>query len=199
MDNLKKHIKEHRTELDHIEVPKIDKIWSGIQGELQQESVDKASNAIGGEAGQLKVVAKKSNRRFTLWAMATAASLALLIGVGLGRLMTPASETVATFNLADYAPEAAEQATNYQQLVAAKKTEINFQSIDTLAFTEILQELKTLDGEYEHWTKEVPQYVREQELLEFLQRHYEQKIRILEILSKEIEKKEYYEEREIRL
>ena len=199
MDNLKKHIKKHRTELDHTEVPNMDKIWSGIQGELQQESVEKESNVKGLEKGLLKVVAKKSNRRFTLWAMVAAASLALLIGVGLGRLMTPASERVGTFNLADYAPEAAEQATNYQQLVAAKKMEINFQSIDTLAFTEILQELKALDGEYEHWTKEVPQYVREHELLEFLQRHYEQKIRILEILSKEIEKKEYYEEREIRL
>jgi len=56
-----------------------------------------------------------------------------------------------------------------------------------------------LDGEYQHWIKEVPQYVREQELLEFLQRHYEQKIRILEILAKEIEKKVHYEERAIRL
>jgi len=71
--------------------------------------------------------------------------------------------------------------------------------LDTLAFSEVLQELKALDGEYAHWTKEVPQYVREQELLEFLQRHYEQKIRILEILSKEIENKAHHEERTIRL
>jgi len=183
MDNLKKHIKEHRTELDQIEAPNIGKIWSGIQGALGQKETE-VRNA---KNGQLNVVAKKANRRFTWWAMAAAASIALLIGVGIGQLMMPGAEVKSAFNLADYAPAAAEQANNYQQLVADKKAAINFQNIDTLAFSEVLQELKALDGEYEHWTTEVPQYVREQELLEFLQRHYEQKIRILEILSKEIE------------
>ncbi|GEM_PF-2099160 len=198
MDNLKKHIEQHRAELDQIEAPNMDKIWAGIQVELGQQTTD-LEGELNAEKRKLKVVATKANRRFTLWAMATAASLALLIGVGIGHLMTPKTEAINEFNLANYAPAAAEQANNYQKMVTAKMEEINFESIDTLAFTEVLQELKSLDGEYAHWTKEVPQYVREQELLEFLQRHYEQKIRILEILSKEIEKKIHYEEREIRL
>ena len=198
MDNLKKHIKQHRTELDQIEAPNMDKIWSGIQVELGQQTTG-LEEELDAEKRKLKVVATKANRRFTLWAMATAASLTLLIGVGIGHLMTPKTGANIEFNLANYAPAAAEQANNYQKLVRAKMEEINFQNIDTLAFTDVLQELKSLDGEYEHWAKEVPQYVREQELLEFLQRHYEQKIRILEILSKEIEKKVHYEEREIRL
>jgi len=194
MDNLKKHIKQHRAELDEIEAPNMGKIWSGIQGELQEDGANKRM-----DASQLKVASTKFSSRFTLWAMATAASVALLIGVGIGYLATPKTAVINEFNLADYAPAAAEQATNYQQLVADKKVAINFQNIDTLAFSEVLQELKAVDEEYEHWTKEVPQYVREQELLEFLQRHYEQKIRILEILSKEIEKKVHHEERTIRL
>ena len=194
MDNLKKHIKQHRAELDKIEAPKTDKIWAGIQGELQKDApvIRKTPN-------KLRVASAKSSRRFTLWTIAAAASVALLIGVGLGYFMTPTTANNQDFNLANYAPEAAEQANNYQRLVANKKAELDFQNLDTLAFSEVLQELKALDGEYAHWTKEVPQYVREQELLEFLQRHYEQKIRILEILSKEIEKKAHHEERTIRL
>ena len=199
MDNLKKHIKEHRTELDQIEVPNMDKLWGGIQGALGQQMTSSEGEESNAEKRKLRVVAKKTNGRFTLWAMAAAASIALLIGVGIGQLMMPKTEVKSEFNLADYAPAAAERANNYQRLVADKKAAINFQNIDTLAFSEVLQELKALDGEYEHWTTEVPQYVREQELLEFLQRHYEQKIRILEILSKEIEKKVHYEERAIRL
>ncbi len=198
MDNLKKHIKQHRAELDEVETPNMDKIWVGIQVELGSEKISSEVD-LAIKKGALKVVTTKPNRRFTLWAMATAATLALLIGVGIGHFVTPKTETIPEFNLANYAPAAAEKANAYQQLVTAKMEAINFQNIDTLAFTEVLQELKSLDGEYAHWTKEVPQYVREQELVEFLERHYEQKIRILEILSKEIEKKVHYEEREIRL
>ncbi|MEM1122102.1 MAG: hypothetical protein AAGJ18_16775 [Bacteroidota bacterium] len=187
MDHLKKHIHKNRTELDQIEQPNRDKIWSNIQQEL---------NPI---ASSIKVVHQPKGRRFTPWAMATAASLALLIGVGVGYLFNPKSTETIEFNLANYAPELEKAAADYRQLVAAKKSELNFQELDTLAFGEVLQELKELNQEYDHWTKDVPQYVQEQELLEFLQRHYEQKIRILELLAKEIEKKEYYEERAIRL
>ena len=143
MDNLKKHIKQHRAELDKIEAPKTDKIWAGIQGELQKDApvIKKTPN-------KLRVASAKSSRRFTLWTIAAAASVALLIGVGLGYFMTPTTANNQDFNLANYAPEAAEQANNYQRLVANKKAELDFQNLDTLAFSEVLQELKALDGEY---------------------------------------------------
>jgi len=79
MDNLKKHIKQHRAELDQVEVPKMDKIWAGIQGELQKDAP-----VIGKAPNKFKVASAKSSRRFTLWTIAAAASVALLIGVGLG-------------------------------------------------------------------------------------------------------------------
>lgn len=192
MDKLKKHIEKNRQELDRIEQPNMEKMWSNIRSELVKEKGDAKKTA-------LKVVSEKRGRRFTLWAMAMAASFALVIGLGVGYLINPKTVETADFNLANYAPALEKEAANYRKLVNAKKEEINFQQIDTLAFSEVLQELKELDKEYDHWTKDVPQYVQEQELLEFLQRHYEQKIRILEILSKEIEKKQYHEERAIRL
>ena len=200
MDKLKKHINKNRSELDHIEQPNMDKIWAGIQLDLKGEKKITVDNFTPSKKSEhLKVVTKKP-RRFTLWALATAASIALLIGVGVGYLMQPATLVEdEPFNLANYAPDLVDQAADYKQLVDTKMSEIDFQSLDTLAFSEILHELEEIDGEYQNWTKDVPQYVHEQELLEFLQRHYEQKIRILEILSKEIEKKAHYEEREIRL
>ena len=197
MDKLKKHVDENRRELDYIEQPDLTKIWAGVQSELAKDQ-SPHEETIGLKPKKLMVVPKKG-KRFTLWAMAAAASFALLIGLGAGYLMNPTVEMPSEFDLAHYAPDLVEEATSYRQLVDAKMTEIDFQNVDTMAFTEILQELKELDGEYENWTKDVPKYVHEQELLDFLQRHYEQKIRILEILSKEIEKKVHYEERTIRL
>ena len=199
MDKLKKHIEKNREELNHIEQPDLTKIWAGVQAGLAKDQLS-AETDIGlkSKAEELTVVHKKG-KRFTLWAVATAASFALLIGLGAGYLMNPSVEMPSDFDLANYAPDLVEEATIYRQLVDAKMTEVNFKNIDTIAFTEILQELKELDGEYENWTKDVPKYVHEQELLEFLQRHYERKIRILEILSKEIEKKVHYEERTVRL
>lgn len=196
MDKLKKHIDENRQELDAIEQPDVTKIWAGVQATLAKDQSTEEPAEVKPKA---LVVSHKQGRRFPLWALATAASFALLIGLGMGYLMQPSVETADEFNLADYAPDLVEDAAKYRQLVDAKMTEINFENIDTVAFTEVLQELKALDGEYDNWTKDVPKYVHEQELLEFLQRHYEQKIRILEILSKEIEKKAHHEERTIRL
>ena len=199
MDHLKKHIERNRPKLDRIEPPNMEKIWAGIQSDLTSESIISEGNFTPPKKSEQLIVVAKKPRRFTLWAVTAAASVALFVGVGLGYWMQPNNVEVESFNLANYAPELVEKAADYQQLVDAKMSEINFQNIDTLAFSEILQELKEIDGEYQNWTKDVPQYVHEQELLEFLQRHYEQKIRILEILSKEIEKKAHYEEREIRL
>ncbi|MEM6321392.1 MAG: hypothetical protein AAF960_27290 [Bacteroidota bacterium] len=195
MDKLKKHIKKNRAELDRIESPDLSKIWRGVRTELSRDEKKKPSSRVISLREQ-----PESSRRFTLWAVGIAASLALVIGIGVGSFLNPASTATSNdFDLAVYAPQIAEQAQQFQQQVNQKMTELNFESIDTVAFQQVLQELRELDGEYEHWAKDVPQYVQERELLEFLQRHYQRKIRILDLLAKEIEKKEFYEKREIRL
>ena len=193
MDKLEKHIGKNRKELDRVDSADFNRIWQRIQPRLE---------LIDSEAESLKDTMPPIRRPkvFNMWSLAVAASVALLIGVGVGYLMRPAEQVESKeFNLADYAPELADEAANYSQLVEQKKHEINFTQVDTAAFSEIMQELKELDQEYQKWTEDVPQYIRKQELLDFLQRHYEQKIRVLEILSKEIEKKAHHEAREIRL
>ena len=196
MDNLKKHITKNRTELDRIESPDMEKIWAGIQSEMQSDTtIFKKNNTHLKKSGQLFVF-KTKGKRFSLWGLTAAASVALLIGLGMGYLMKAETPSVAReFNLADYAPELKQEEDVYRQLVSQKMSELDIEHLDKEAFADVLGELEQLDNEYTNWTKDVPQYVHEQELLEFLSRYYEQKIRILEILSKEIEKKSYYEER----
>lgn len=199
MDKLKKHITKNRAELDRIEAPNMDKIWAGIQTELGESPLVKKTPVISVKEAVVKEIAIKKNRRFTLWIVATAASIALLIGIGIGHFSKVAITEPAAFNIANYAPELKQQEQIFRQLVSQKMVEIDVENIDKAAFAEVFEELEQLDKEYENWTEDVPQFVHEQELIQFLTRHYEQKIRILEILTKEIEKKAHYEEREISL
>ena len=185
--DLKKNIQKHRAELDRIEMPDKAKIWAKIQVDLS-DSVE-----------HRPLEKPHKGRRFTLWSLGVAASVALMLGIGLGYWMKVDTDSTDGFNLADYAPELEQQEQAYQQLVASKMSELNIKNIDKAAFAEIFEELENLDQEYDNWTKDVPQYIHEQELIEFLSRHYEQKIRILEILSKEIEKKANYDEKAVNI
>ncbi len=188
--SLENHVRKNRLELDRIEMPNKQKIWARIQKGLAVEHLTTDDK-------RLLTVARR--RKFTLWSLGIAASLVLLFGVGLGYLMKPDAPPATEFNLANYAPGLERQEQSYQQLVASKMTELDLQNIDKEAFAEIFAELKQLDQEYDNWAEDVPQYIHEQELVDFLTRHYEQKIRILELLSKEIDKKANYEERAVSL
>lgn len=199
MDELKKHITKNRAELDRIEAPNMDKIWAGVQSELNKNPLVEKTSIVNSKEAVIKDIPIKKNRHFTLWIVATAASVALLIGIGIGYFSKPSVVEPAIFNIANYAPELKEQEQVFRQLVSQKMDEIDVENIDKTAFVEVFDELEQLDKEYENWTEDVPQFVHEQELIEFLTRHYEQKIRILEILTKEIEKKAHFEEREISL
>lgn len=196
LDNLKKHIKKNRAELDRIESPDMEKIWGSIQSEIKKDITFFKKNNTQVKKSYYEFVFKKEKKQFSLWGLAAAASVALLIGLGMGYLIKTETPTAAReFNLADYAPELKQEEEVYRQLVSQKMLELDVEHLDKEDFADVLDELNQLDEEYTNWTKDVPQYVHQQELLEFLTRHYEQKIRILEILSKEIEKKSYYEKR----
>jgi hypothetical protein len=199
MDQFQKHIKKNRKELDRIEMPDTLKIWNKIQADLADPKGELAPKEMEEKPAKPLQVVAKAERKSNFWLMARAASIALLIGLGIGYWMRPEQVQVVTFDLAHYAPELVPKAKEYKQLVNQKMLELDVENINESDFEEIFEELKTLDAEYDNWTKEVPQYVHEKELIQFLQRHYEQKIRVLEILSKEIEKKAHYERKEIRL
>ena len=77
MDKLKKHIDENRQELDAIEQPDVTKIWAGVQAALAKDQSTEEPAEVKPKA---LVVSHKQGRRFPLWALATAASFALLIG-----------------------------------------------------------------------------------------------------------------------
>lgn len=188
--DLEKYISQNREELDFVEKPDIQNIWKGLRKEID-DSVESPPN---------QPLAFSRSR--VGWIVGFAASLALTIGIGLGYLMNGNNEEAPVnqeFNLSNYSAELASEAQNYQQLVTARIGELKLQNIDKEEYKEIFEELDLLDREYAEWTKDVPQYIHQQELIDYLTKHYERKIRILEILSKEIEKKALYEKREINM
>lgn len=175
MDNLEKHIKEQRALLDSIEQPEMDIIWNGIQGQLEQRP--------------------KSGWNITLgryWQMTIAASICLLVaGTLFIQLNFKKQEQLP--NLASFYPELAEEEAKYQQLISDKETEINLTKIDQLEYQHIFTELKLLETFHKESLIDFTSDVPNEQIVQVLIRYYEQKIRILERLSKEIEKRKEYE------
>ncbi len=89
--------------------------------------------------------------------------------------------------------ELAQQEAHLQQLVHRKKNEIGFERLDRAAFAELFRELDELEITVEQARKDAAELPRNERLAETLIRYYELKIRILEQLSNEINKKEYHE------
>jgi hypothetical protein len=84
---------------------------------------------------------------------------------------------------------------NYQQLVADKKEEIDFDEINQAKYKDIFHELDLLENVHDEFKEDLPILSDEEKAIQVLQKYYERKIRILERLSKEIEKKSRNEKR----
>jgi hypothetical protein len=98
-------------------------------------------------------------------------------------------------DLASYYPELAEQQDEYVQLIRQKEAEVNIGKLDKASFADIFKELEMLDNIHRKTLEDVPKFIDNEQLVRTLIRYYEQKIRILERLSKEVTKQEYHEEK----
>ena len=179
MDNLEKYIQENRDQLDHIEKPEADLIWMGIDEQLS-----------GSEKSSL------DSKQFVLipktWLIGVAASIALILAAGLwyiAKLSQPAPEVI----LADYLPEFGEQEKQFKALIAQKEAEVNLANLNKSEFEEIFLELTLLEEIHNANLRDVPQFNQKNQLVEVLLKYYERKIRILERLSNEIEKRNHHE------
>ena len=180
MESLEKNIRENRNELDKIEMLDTSRIWQGIQQELQQEKTLSPSGwniSIG-----------------KYWQWSIAASICLLI-VAYFVLQPTLTKPTETIDLASFYPELADQQDEYVQLIKQKEAEINLSDLDKASFAEIFRELEMLDNIHQETLQDVPKYIDNEQLVRTLIRYYEQKIRILERLSKEVEKQQYDEEK----
>lgn len=176
MENLEKYIKDHREALDEIEEPQIGIIWQGIR---QDSSIN----------------ARSIHSRRRIWTWAAAASILLLIGFGTGKFFGEQSNSEPLYSLKDISPELAEQEATFNQLIAQKEAEIGLQNLEKEAFKDIFLELELLEEIHKEFRKDIPQFSQNDQLVRTLIRYYEQKIRILERLSNEIEKHKNHEKR----
>ncbi len=183
MTELEKYILEQRDALDRVESPQVDRIWQGIQHKKQSEKPNSGWHLQVGK----------------FWKWSIAASLALLVSLGIGLYWQTSGGEVQSVDLASYYPELAQQEQAYRQMIAQKEADLELTPEDKLAYREILAELDQLDKLHRESLADVPQYVNNDRLVETLLRYYERKIRILERLSMEIEKQKNHEKRESQL
>lgn len=191
MDNFEKYIKENRAEMDDLDNVPIAGMWAKINGEADNSAAD-----------NLRVEAKAQQRKIRVlrgWVMGLAASLLVLIvaGIALWPASTIEESQLRHFDnpLAQISAEMAETEQNFKRMIAHKEQEINTQSIDKQLFAEIFEELELLEKIHLEYQQDIPEFQEKEQLIRTLTRYYEQKIRILERLSREIEQQNHYQKK----
>lgn len=96
-------------------------------------------------------------------------------------------------------PAVSDEERELQQLVAQKQREIGLDSLDKASYADLLQELDELEISIAEARKDLSGMPQKERLMETLIRYYELKIRILEQINYEINKKKYHEELEKRI
>ena len=177
MENFEKYLRDNREELDRVEPLDEQAMWEGIS-----KKVHSPQSAV------------RSLRSHWKW-LAMAASVAALIGWGL-YFLKPAEEPNIVISLGDISPELAEREANLMLLISQKEKEIGLDTLNAEAFAEVFEELAELEANSKATRWDMNNGSANERTVETLLRQYELKIRILENLSKEIEKKQYHEERE---
>lgn len=186
MDPLEEFILDNREELDRVEEIEQEAIWQRIAGGVEQKTT-------------LSVVEKKASPwQISIgrnWLITMAATLALCIGVGLWFIKGTDTATSPQIPLAEFSPELAEEQARYMALINQKKAEIGFDQVDRKAFQEVFEELKHLEDIHGEYLNDLPSYLAKGEVIHTLTKYYERKIRILERLSREMEKHYQQEKR----
>ncbi|MFN7118688.1 MAG: hypothetical protein ACK4TA_17955 [Saprospiraceae bacterium] len=176
MDKLEQRIAALREELEQVEQPDRAAIWGGVQRKMGTPA-----------------------RRFyqhPSW-RAVAASVAILLIASAGwwahRLLYGYSEDITLTHLS---PEWQKEIKYYQQLVNEKERTLHLENIDRDAFSEVLRELESLDSVQAEFRQDFRALPKDERTVQTLLRYYEQKIRILELLTKEIQIKQNEQERD---
>ena len=120
------------------------------------------------------------------WQWSIAASVALLIIAAVA--FWPKQQNNSNYTLADFFPEYTAEAQRYQQLIKEKKSDLSFSDLDPSKYQDIFNELALLEEIHQGFLQDLPAYGDEERLLQILTKYYEQKIKMLDRLSREIQK-----------
>lgn len=176
-EELDRIIQQGRAAFDRVESPNTEKIWRGIEARRRKSRGGGWRIAIG------------RNWRYTIAAtVVLAAALYFLLPQ-----RAPTAPEMA--RLAQYYPQLQEEEQSYRRLIAQRKSALSFSQIDREQYPEIFRELATLDSVHREILRDAPRYYDNERLIRTLMRYYEQKVRILDHLSKEIEKNETHDQK----
>jgi hypothetical protein len=189
---LERLIRERREAFDEVEEPRTELMWSRIRGTMDDQPETAAPRRLlpkrrGEDSGWRLSVGR-------YWRWSIAAGIALTLGIFLSWPSGPGAED-RSLQLSDYYPEFAEEEQRYERLIAQKEAALELDQLDSRNYKTLFEELTLLDEIHDQYLKDLPRYYDNEQLVRTLIKYYEHKIRILERLSLEIEKKKHYEER----
>ena len=190
MDSFEKFLQEKRAGLDHIEDVPTAAIWRRIQQGRQPNQQPSAN---------IRVMQQRKIRRLQAWVIGLAASVLILLvgGIAFWPKANHQTAPIEYFDnpLAMMSDELADTEQHFKQLIAQQESEIDWQQIDRQLFSEIFEELELLEKLHLEYQQDIPEFRDKEQLIHTLTRYYEQKIRILERLSKEIEQQHHYQKK----
>lgn len=191
MDNFEEYINEHREELDDMEDVPVGAMWSKIKGNLEDSGMPNLEFATNTQQRKIRVLRG--------WVMGLAASILVLIVAGIALWPNKELDVDKPIHLenplATISEELAGTEQDLKKMIAHKEEEINSQHIDKQLFTEIFEELELLEKIHLEYQQDIPEFQEKEQLIKTLLRYYEQKIRILERLSREIDQQNHYQKK----
>ena len=177
MDNLKKRLETLREELQQVEQPDKLAIWTGI-------------------ASSLPVKPEKGFRLTRNWLLA--AILLLSIGIGLGYWWRKnLSEASPNRGFAELPPVYENQLNQYQELVRQKEASLYVNSPNRASLAREFGELQLLDSLQQAFLSDFEALPKDYRTAQRYLHYYEQKIRILELIIKEIQIKNNEKEKNL--
>ena len=162
MDQFEKYINDHRSELDDIEPIRIDQMWSQISAN------------------------RDTGRRFH-WRWLLLVLLALVIIIGGFWLGKKSQEENGESIPPPLMALISEQTDSYVQLTRQKETALDFDKLNPGEYGEFLNELSDLETRYTELLQQLNENGNTEEVIQGLIRYHERKLRILDLIAKEIE------------
>lgn len=186
MDEFEKYIRENRPDFDRIEQVDADALWENIH-----QPGAKVRPLPPKHTGWHLQVGRN-------WQLTAAAAVVLVVGLAVFFYQSPVNNpTTATakISLEDYYPDLAREERDFRRTIAQKEAELKLHRLDRQQFIDIFNELDELEQIHRQQMEDLPEIFNNEEWVSTLMRYYEQKLRILERLSREIDKQEQVEER----
>ena len=172
-DELEQFIRVNKDQFAQIEQPDLNRLWSDFNR-------SQASTSAG--------------RKYWLLAASVAIAVALLAGL-IGYSMGGSAQP----SLAALIAEDHYLSAHYENLsaeIAKREEQVAAKNIQKEDYETLFQALEEWDGLQQLYEADLANYSNEQELIRSLLQHHEKKIRLLELLLFEVEKKSKYEQRD---